>query len=133
MLKIPPRELHFSFARSGGKGGQNVNKLNTKAILKWSPLDSSALRPLQLKRFLQKYENKMDKKGFLTLSSQRFRDQSRNIADALQKLEHMIEEILPEPKRRKKTKPPKAVKEKRLQDKKKRGNVKSLRKPPSSE
>ena len=72
---IPEQEYELSFSRSGGSGGQNVNKVNTKATLHWNILKSTTLPPVVVERFMKKYGNKLSAEGVLTLSSQAHRTQ----------------------------------------------------------
>src|SRR3989337_2991595 len=104
-LQIPLREFTFTYARSGGPGGQNVNKLNTKATLRWPVRASASLPEAVYNRFLLKFGNKLTAGGDLLITSQRFRDAGRNKADCLEKLRQMLSEVAAPPKRRKPTKP----------------------------
>jgi ribosome-associated protein len=118
-IQIPLRELEWSFARSSGSGGQNVNKVNSKAILSWRPLVSPSL-PVDVRdRFLARFGKRLSHDGSLQIQSDRFRDQPRNIDDCMEKLRLMILEVAIPPKKRKRTKPTRAAREKRL-DKKRR-------------
>lgn len=126
-IAIPLTELNFSFARSGGPGGQNVNKVNTKATLRWGVADSPSLPEGVRQRFLEKYKRRITTEGELVLSSQRFRDQGRNVADCLDKLRELLLEVATPPKRRKKTKPSRAARERRLQQKSRQSEKKQRR------
>ena len=116
-VRIPLREFHFSFSRSSGAGGQNVNKVNTKATLRWQVEHSPSLPDDVRQRFVQRYRRRITHEGELVLTSQRFRDQGRNVADCLEKLRAMLEEVSRAPRPRKRTRPTKASKERRLQAK----------------
>lgn len=130
-LSVPLREFTFTFARSSGPGGQNVNKVNTKATLRWSVKSTKSL-PADVKgRFLERYRRRITTDGDLVMTSQRFRDQGRNVADCLAKLRDLIEQVATVPKKRKPTKPGKGAKERRLKDKKARSTRKQMRKKPS--
>jgi len=133
LLQIPDTEFTWSFARSGGPGGQNVNKVASKALLRWDiaanttiPADVKNRLALQQKRYFT-----LD--GGLIITSQRYRDQERNKEDCLQKLRDIIVQALFVPKTRKKTRPSKGAKRRRLQDKKQRSDVKQNRRKPSGE
>lgn len=127
-VKIPLRELDFSFSRSAGPGGQNVNKLNTKALLRWKVTSSPSLPEDVRQRFLQAFRRRVNQQGELLLTSQRFRDAGRNVADCLEKLRNMLLQVAQPPKRRKPTRPTKASRERRLTDKRKRSDKKRSRK-----
>jgi ribosome-associated protein len=126
-ISIPLTELNFSFARSGGPGGQNVNKVNTKATLRWAITDSPSLPEGVRERFLEKYKRRITNEGELVLSSQRFRDQGRNVADCLEKLRQLLLEVATAPRPRKKTKPSRAARERRLNEKQQRSQKKQRR------
>lgn len=104
-VRIPDDELRFTFVRSSGPGGQNVNKLNTKAVLRW-PVQSSPSLPFGVRqRFLQRFAKRITGEGDLVLTSQRHRDQRQNQRDCLEKLRAMLAAVAVPPKPRKKTKP----------------------------
>ncbi|MBX9685911.1 MAG: aminoacyl-tRNA hydrolase [Candidatus Obscuribacterales bacterium] len=116
-IEIPPTEYEFSFARSGGPGGQNVNKVNSKAILRWSPVNSASLPDAVKSRFLEKYASRITLEGELIITSQKFRDQNRNAEDCLLKLDEMIGSVTTPPVLRRKTKPSKASVARRVEGK----------------
>lgn len=126
-LSIPLREFSFSFARSSGPGGQNVNKLNTKATLRWSVENSPALPNDVRERFKSRYRRRITTDGELVMSSQRFRDQGRNVADCLSKLRDMLDAVAKPPKRRKPTKPTASSKRRRLREKRRISDKKQNR------
>jgi ribosome-associated protein len=126
---INDNELTFSFARSGGPGGQNVNKLNTKAILKWGIRDSDALSFAVKERFEMRYGNRINESGEVVIASDRHRTQSQNKQDCLDRLTEMIRSVLTAPKKRKPTRPTRASKERRLKGKRQRSEKKQRRKP----
>jgi ribosome-associated protein len=125
-FKIPEDEFQLSFSRSSGAGGQNVNKVNTKATLEWNLAESSVLPADVAQRFREKFAHRMVG-DIVQVRSQRFREQARNIADCIEKLHEMIEEVAVPPKKRKPTKPKKSAVEQRLQDKKRQSEKKRLR------
>ena len=130
-LSIPLREFDFSFARSSGPGGQNVNKVNTKVTLRWD-VDASESLPVAIgERFRKKYARRINKEGILILQSQRFRDQGRNVADCLAKLREMLASVETAPKKRRPTKKSRASNERRLQEKKQRSQKKQQRGRPN--
>ena len=118
-LKIPLKEFQFTFARSGGPGGQNVNKLNTKATLRWRVTTSPSLPEPVRQRFLRRYRRRITTEGELVMHSQRFRDAGRNVADCLEKLRAMLAEVAAPPKPRRPTRPTRASQRRRLEEKRK--------------
>lgn len=131
-LSIPLREFSFSFSRSGGPGGQNVNKVNTKVTLKW--LIKASSLPADVKhRFRARYRRRINQLDELVLTSQRFRDQGRNVADCLSKLREMIVAVATPPTPRKATKPTRGARQRRLQDKRHQSDKKRMRRRPSSD
>jgi ribosome-associated protein len=129
---IPARELRVSFARSGGPGGQNVNKVETKAELRWTPGESSALSDADRTWLLRRLASRLTAEGELLITSTRTRDQSRNRDDALAKMAEVVRLALRRPKRRKKTRPSAAAREGRLQAKRRRSDVKDKRRSTKS-
>jgi len=114
---ILQREAELSFARSSGPGGQNVNKVNSKAILRWNVRESEAVAPEVKERFLTRYGSRISTEGVLTILSDQHRDQGRNIEECFSRLRDLIQEVLLPPRIRKKTRVPRSIKEKRLSDK----------------
>ena len=129
-IRIPAAELNFSFARSGGPGGQNVNKVNSKAVMHWDATTSTALPPAVQQRFLDRYRNRMTKDGVLVMQSQRYRDQARNIEDCMNRLRQMVLDVLVAPVKRRPTRPSKGAKQRRLQSKKETAQKKQMRRQP---
>ncbi|MDA1313240.1 MAG: alternative ribosome rescue aminoacyl-tRNA hydrolase ArfB [Acidobacteria bacterium] len=129
-LTIPAAELSISFARSGGPGGQNVNKVATKVDIRWTPADSAVLTEIERRRLLRKLANRLTTEGELLVISTRTRDQSRNREDAREKLAEIIREAIKPPIIRKKTRAPKHVAENRLAEKKQRSVRKTDRRSP---
>jgi len=129
-IRIPLDEFEWTFARSSGPGGQNVNKTSTKAQLRWK-LDESPSLPDDVKqRFRTQCRRRMTKDGECLITSQRYRDQQKNVDDCLNKLRDLLKQAVTPPKKRKQTKPTRASKERRLRQKKQRGEKKKQRKPP---
>lgn len=116
-IRIPDDELQFSFVRSSGPGGQNVNKVNSKAVLRWSVVQSAGLPEPVRARFLARYGSRVTDAGEIILTSQRFRDQPRNEQDCRDKLREMVAAVARPPLRRKKTKPTRASVERRKERK----------------
>src|SRR6266436_2566786 len=116
-IQIPDSELQFTFARSGGPGGQNVNKVASKAVLHWDLAASPSLPAEVKERFIQQNRWRITTAGVLFLDSQRFRDQAKNVADCLEKLRDLLVRSLYAPKKRRRTKPSRSSKERRLRAK----------------
>ncbi len=126
-LKIPLAEFTYQFARSSGPGGQNVNKVNTKVLLRWEVKKSPSLPESVRQRFLERYGNRINAEGEFLLTSTRYRDQKRNVEDCLEKLAELLRAVATPPRKRKKTKPTRGSKERRLKEKKQRGERKEGR------
>jgi ribosome-associated protein len=132
-IQIPHHEIRFRFARAAGPGGQNVNKVSSKAILVW-PIDASPSVPEQVKqRIRQDWKSRINKSGELILTSQRHRDQPRNVADCLNKLRAILLAAAKPPKKRIATKRTRASKRRRLDAKKRTSRRKQLRREPTGE
>lgn len=132
-LSLPLNELEFSFVRSSGPGGQNVNKVNSQAQMRWVIADNTSL-PEELKQRLQRLQRRrITNDGVFILSSQRYRDQIKNRQDCLDKLTVMLQAAAIPPTPRKKTKIPRGAKESRLRAKKQRGERKSSRQAPRAD
>ena len=132
-VKIPRAELQWTFVRAGGPGGQNVNKVASKAVLRWDVAATSSL-PEEIKARLRvQQRGRITGAGEMVLSSQRFRDQGRNVEDCLEKLRAMILQAATAPRRRKRTRPTRASQHERLREKRRRTAAKKGRRPPAEE
>jgi len=123
-------EIIYKTARSGGKGGQNVNKVETMVEALWNIAESRFFLPEEKERIAGKLESKINKDGYLAVKCSETRSQLENKEIARNKMEQLVAKSLIVPKKRKATKPSKAAKEKRLESKKKEGLKKEMRKPP---
>jgi ribosome-associated protein len=129
-VTIPLAEIDFTYSRSGGPGGQNVNKVNSKAIMRWS-IQSSPSLPAEVRdRFMAKYASRVTLEGDLILMSQRYRDQASNVDDCLQKLQEMLVSVLERPVTRHATKPTRASQHRRIETKRENSQKKERRRPP---
>jgi len=126
-LTIPGSELTIGFARSGGSGGQNVNKVSSKVDLRWHPGSSSALHPDDRAWLLEKLGPRLTGEGALIVTSTLTRDQIKNREDALSKLALIVRAALIRPKRRRATKVSKGAKRRRVADKRHRSEIKRNR------
>ena len=129
-IRIPRDEFTFTFMRSSGPGGQNVNKVNTKVRLRWDIAKSPSLSEAVRERFQKAYSRRITTEGDLLITSQRYRDQVRNIDDCLEKLRELLASVAAPPRRRKKTKPSRGSKERRLQGKREQSERKRSRRKP---
>lgn len=126
-ISISISEIEFTFSRSPGPGGQNVNKVNSKATLSWHPDKSPGFPDEVLQRLRAQNKSRFSQEGKFQVTSHRYRDQSRNIADCLTKLREMILLAAIVPKNRKKTKPSFSSQRRRLDNKKKKSEKKNMR------
>ncbi len=132
MIKITPEitlkltEVKFSFLRSAGPGGQNVNKVNTAVLLKFNIADATLPESVKI-RLNQQYASRISTAGELIIKADRFRTQLKNKEDAIQRLVALISKASQPRKKRIKTKPSKAAKLKRLENKKQHSAKKSSR------
>jgi len=127
-ISISKNELQEEFVRASGPGGQNVNKVATAVQLRFDVINSQNLPEDVKMRLIKIAGNKMTDGGVLMIDSREYRTQNRNREEALNRLVELIKIATVKPKKRKKTRPPRASKEKRLQIKKHRGALKTLRK-----
>ena len=130
---IPLDEIGFEYSRSGGPGGQNVNKVNSKVQLRWVPSTSPSLPEPVRARLLANVEGRLTREGELLIASTRTRDQGQNQADCLEKLRLIILAALRPPKLRRATRPTLASKKRKVETKQRRSVTKQGRKAPDSD
>jgi ribosome-associated protein len=126
-LDIPLAELQFQFSRSGGPGGQHVNRSATQVELTFDVANSPSLNETQRARILSKLKTYIDTRGTLHLSSQTTRSQHRNRAEVIERFQRLLQQALYIPKRRVPTRPPPKAKEQRLAEKRRKGTIKEGR------
>ncbi len=131
-IRIPFTEFDFTFSRSGGPGGQNVNKVNTKVTLRWGVRGSKSLPEDVRERFCAMYRRRITRDGDFVMHSQRYRDQGRNVADVLEKLRLMLQEVAVAPRKRKPTKRSRGSNERRLESKRQASMRKQMRRKPDT-
>ena len=132
-LSIPAEELEVSFARSGGPGGQNVNKVASKVLLRWSVRDSRALSDGQRHLLMQRLSSRLVGEGELLVQASNHREQARNLEDARERLAETVRAALHQPKTRRATKPTRGSQRRRVEAKRRRGDVKKGRRRPGHE
>ena len=126
-LTIPADELALAFSRSGGPGGQNVNKVASKVELRWHPGSSTALGESDRAWLLERLANKLTGDGTLIVTSSLTRDQLKNRDDAESKLALIVRAALDRPKTRRPTRPSRSSKRRRVEDKRHRSETKRQR------
>lgn len=126
-IQIPFAEMDFTYARSRGPGGQNVNRTNSAAILRWNLWASQALNADTKERLAIKLQSKLTVDGDLIIRSEVHRDQDQNRSECIRKLHETLQKALFVPKKRVATKPTRSSQRKRVDEKKRNSEVKSLR------
>jgi ribosome-associated protein len=126
-VAIPSTELHFQFSRSGGPGGQHVNRTASQVELTFDVLGSPSLDEAQRARVLSKLKSYIDTRGVLHLTSQTTRSQHRNRAEVVERFALLLQRALHVPKRRVPTKPSAAAEARRLAEKQRTSGIKQQR------
>ncbi len=130
MTLIPEDELEFRFFRAGGPGGQNVNKVSTSVQLRFDVVNSPSLSGPVKERLLKLAGSRATQAGEVLITAVRFRTQERNRADAVERLQALVDEASVRPVFRVPTRPTRASKERRLESKTRRSTIKSGRGKP---
>jgi ribosome-associated protein len=130
-VSVPEAELDLRAMRSSGPGGQSVNTTDSKVELRWDVTATTALTEAQRARVLDRLASRLTGDGVLILRGSEHKSQHRNRDAVLHRFRAIVGEALEPPKPRRRTRPTRASKERRIQAKKRRGELKQLRKPPS--
>ena len=126
-LNIDPREFRVSFVRSSGPGGQNVNKVSTRAVVCFSVPESPSLTEPQRRLISRRLAGRLSRSGQIRVSCQRHRTQRANREEAVQRLLNLLSEAATAPKPRRRTGVPTRAKARRLADKRHRSQIKDMR------
>ena len=131
MTTIPEDELEFHFYRAGGPGGQNVNKVSTAVQMRFDAKNSPSLREPVRERLMKLAGSRLTLEGVILITAVRHRTQERNRADAIERLQDLVDKASVAPTYRVPTRPTRASKERRLQAKSGRATIKSGRGKPA--
>lgn len=126
-LLVPAEELRIEYARSGGPGGQNVNKVETKVVLRFSVRASRVLGERRRALLEERLAGRLTREGEIVVHASRFRERSRNEEDARERLAALLREALVVPRERRATRPTRGAVERRLQEKRRRSEAKRER------
>jgi ribosome-associated protein len=128
-LVIPSAELREAASRSGGPGGQHVNKASTRVTLRWNAMESAALTPAQRSRLRRRLGRRLTRSGELVVHARRHRSRARNRELARERLAELVREALAIRRPRRPTRPGRAVRDRTLSAKRRRGSLKRSRAP----
>lgn len=126
-IAIPESELRFVASRASGPGGQNVNKVSSRITLLFDVAASPSLDDVQKAKIAERLATRISRDGVLQVSSQRHREQGMNRAAALERFAELLRDALTDAPRRRKTRVPRAAKKRRVEEKRKRGEIKAGR------
>lgn len=132
-VTIPAAELTYAASRASGPGGQHVNTTESRIQLRWNLAQTRALTDAQRARVLRAFASRLTDAGELILASDAHRSQRRNREEVRQRLAQLLREALIPPKPRKKTRPTAASRQRRMEEKRQRGQIKKGRGKPSGE
>jgi ribosome-associated protein len=132
-IAIPLSEFRWEFSKSGGPGGQNVNKVNSKVVLRWNPGSSPSLPEPVRQRLLVTISSRLTRDGELLVASQTSRDQAKNLADCLGKLRSLVKVAAEPPRIRRPSRPTAASQVRRIEAKLRRSATKRLRRAPNQD
>ncbi len=132
-ISLDEDEIEERFIRASGPGGQNVNKTATAVQLRFRIVDSPSLPEAVRQRLVRVAGRRVDKSGVLTIEAKRYRDQSRNREDALERLAGLVRKAAEMPAPRRPTKPTAGARQRRLDDKRRRSRLKKSRRPDPAE
>lgn len=127
MRECLTRELEFRTSRSSGPGGQHVNKTESRVELLWFPQESACLNEAQKTMVISRLKNRISNEGILHMHSEKYRSQHRNKAELTERFLDLVSASLVPVKKRRATRPTRSSVEKRIQNKKIRGEIKRAR------